>query len=69
VKRSRTFVLNLKMEDKTMKQKDEIPASVRCIIPFAGWIDRHPVITNIILIAGAIALFWMVLTYDFTTAP
>ena len=52
-----------------MKQKDEIPASVRCIIPFAGWIDRHPVITNIILIAGAIALFWMVLTYDFTTAP
>ena len=50
-----------------MRRKDEIPASVRCIIPFAGWLDRHPAVTNIILTIGTIALFWMVLTYNFTT--
>ena len=50
-----------------MKEKDEIPMSIRCILPFAGWIARHPKITNAILIIEAIALAYVVFTYDFTT--
>jgi hypothetical protein len=50
-----------------MKQKDEIPMSVRCIIPFAGWLEKHPRISTLIYIIEAIAMMYMVLTYDFTT--
>ena len=50
-----------------MKQNEELPAIVRCIVPFAGWLNRHPRIFNFILIIEGLALLWMVLTYDFTT--
>ena len=50
-----------------MKEKDEIPMSIRCILPFAGWLNKHPKLTNTILIIEAIALAYVVLTYDFTT--
>lgn len=50
-----------------MKEKDEIPMSVRCIVPFAGWMKRHPKLTNAILIIEAIALAYVVFTYNFTT--
>jgi hypothetical protein len=32
-----------------------------------AWTDRHQTATNVILILEAIALFWAVLTYNFTT--
>jgi hypothetical protein len=50
-----------------MKQNDEIPMSIRCIVPFAKWMEKHPVLSNIILIIEAIALMYVVLTYNFTT--
>lgn len=45
----------------------EIPADVRMVVPFAGWIDRHPMVANVIIGLGIVALCWVVLTYDFTT--
>lgn len=50
-----------------MKEKDEIPMSIRCILPFAGWLNKHPKVFNAILIIEAIALAYVVFTYDFTT--
>ena len=50
-----------------MKEKVEIPMSIRCIVPFAGWMARHPKIVNAILIIEAIALAYVVFTYNFTT--
>ena len=50
-----------------MKEKDEIPMSIRCILPFAGWLNKHPKVFNAILIIEAIILAYVVLTYDFTT--
>ena len=32
-----------------------------------AWTDRHQTATNVILILEALALFWAVLTYNFTT--
>jgi hypothetical protein len=45
----------------------EIPTDVRMVVPFAGWIDRHPMVANVIIVLGIVALCWVVLTYDFTT--
>lgn len=50
-----------------MKEKDEIPMSIRYIVPFAGWLNKHPKVFNTILIIEAIALAYVVFTYDFTT--
>ena len=50
-----------------MKEKDEIPFEIRCIVPFAGWMVRHPKIVNAIIIIEAIALAYVVMTYNFTT--
>ena len=50
-----------------MKQNEEIPASVRCIIPFAGWLEKHPMVFRLILIIESLALIWAVTTYEFTT--
>ena len=50
-----------------MKEKDEIPMSIRCIVPFAGWMARHPKIVNAILIIEEIILEYVVFTYDFKT--
>lgn len=45
----------------------EIPTDVRMVVPFAAWIDRHPMVANVIIGLGIVALCWVVLTYDFTT--
>ena len=50
-----------------MEEKDEIPMSIRCIIPFASWLNKHPKVFNTILIIEAIALMIAVITYNFTT--
>ena len=50
-----------------MKEEDEIPMSIRCIVPFAGWLNKHPKVFNAILIIEAIILAYVVFTYDFTT--
>ena len=47
---------------KLITEMDEI----RMIVPFAGWLDRHPRLTNIIIAAGLAALAWVVLNYEFT---
>ena len=46
---------------------DHIPAEVRMIVPFSGWIARHPRIVNIMLVMAGVALLWIVLNYRFTT--
>lgn len=46
---------------------EKLPTSVRALIPFASWFDRHPVLMNVILWIEAIALLYAVLMYDFTT--
>ena len=48
-----------------MKQITEID-EIRLIVPFAGWMDRHPRLTNAIIIAGLLAFAWIVLSYEFT---
>jgi len=44
----------------------DLPDEIRYCVPFAGWMDRHPLITNGLLILMAIALLWIILTYEFT---
>ena len=50
-----------------MKQTENIPFDVRLCVPFAGWIARHPKLTNAVLIAMGMAMVWVVLNYEFTT--
>ena len=45
----------------------DLPASVKCLIPFATWFEKHPKVMNVILWAEAIALLYVIFTYDFTT--
>ena len=44
----------------------DLPDEIRYCVPFAGWMDRHPVLTNALLILMAIALAWVIFTYEFT---
>ena len=48
-------------------KEDDIPLSVRCIVPFAGWMSRHPKLTNLIIVIELLALAYVAFTYDFTT--
>ena len=50
-----------------MEQKNNISTEIRNIIPFAKFMEDHPVITNIILALEVALIFWAVLTYNFTT--
>ena len=52
---------------RTDKEQDTIPAEIRYIVPFAGWIERHPRLSNIGLALLGLALAWVVLNYEFTT--
>ena len=49
-----------------MKNNTDIPVEIRLIVPFAGWIGRHPKVANLLIAAGLLAVAWVVLTYDFT---
>lgn len=64
-----TYIYNNSDVETVQPQKAsrEIPTDVRMVVPFAGWMDRHPVLTNVIIGLGIVALCWVVLTYDFTT--
>jgi hypothetical protein len=48
-----------------MRQITEMD-EIRMIVPFAGWMDRHPRLANAIIAIGIAALAWAVLTYEFT---
>lgn len=39
---------------------------LRYCVPFAGWMDRHPLMTNALLILMAIGMMWVILTYEFS---
>lgn len=47
--------------------KDKIPFEVRCIIPFIGWLDKHPVVHKIILALMGAAIVVAAFFYNFTT--
>lgn len=47
--------------------EQDIPMEIRCIVPFAAWIARHPRLSNILIVLGIITLFWVALNYNFTT--
>jgi len=49
-----------------MNTTNEVPDSVKIIIPFAEWLDRHPVITNILIAIGVAAMVFVALTYEYT---
>ena len=50
-----------------MEQKNNISAEIKNIIPFAKFVEDHPVITNIILALEIALLCWIILNYNFTT--
>lgn len=37
------------------------------IAPMFKWLDNHPIISDIILLAESLAAAWAVFNYDFTT--
>ena len=39
---------------------------IRLIVPMAGWIERHPRLSNWLIVIGLVAMAWVVFTYDFT---
>ena len=43
-----------------------IPMEIRLIVPMAGWIERHPRLSNWLIVIGLVAMAWVVFTYDFT---
>ena len=47
---------------RQMTEMDEL----RLIVPMAGWMDRHPLMTNALLILMAIGMMWVILTYEFS---
>lgn len=47
---------------KQITESDEL----RLIVPFAGWIDRHPLLTNVVIAIGIAVLAWVVFNYEFT---
>lgn len=51
---------------RQIRQSGNIPMEIRMIVPFAGWIERHPRMSNLLIIVGLLALAWVVFTYDFT---
>jgi hypothetical protein len=53
-------------QERQERIASDIPAEIRYIVPFASWMDRHPVITNIIIVIMALALAYAVFTYEFT---
>ena len=44
----------------------DIPMEIRLIVPMAGWIERHPRLSNWLIVIGLLAMVWVVFTYDFT---
>ena len=48
-----------------MRQITEMD-EIRMIVPLAGWMERHPTITNALIAIGIAALAWVVFTYEFT---
>ena len=52
---------------KKISSRDaNIPMEIRMIVPFAAWLYRHPTIANIIIGIMALALAWVIFTYEFT---
>lgn len=49
-----------------MNKHSDIPMEVKMIIPFAVWLEHHPIISNILLVLMSIALTLAVFMYDFT---
>lgn len=47
---------------KQITENDEL----QMIVPFAAWLDRHPTIANIIIWIMALALAYVVFSYEFT---
>jgi hypothetical protein len=47
---------------KQITENDEL----QMIVPFAGWLDRHPTAASIILWIMILALVYVVFTYEFT---
>ena len=45
---------------------EDIPMEIRLIVPMAGWIERHPRLSNWLIVIGLVAMAWVVFTYDFT---
>ncbi len=50
-----------------MNNTNDIPAEIRYIVPFVGWMERHPILMNIIFIIEAIAVALTIFFYDFST--
>ena len=50
-----------------MNRTSDIPAEIRYIVPFAGWMERHPKVMNVIFVIEAVAVALAVFFYDFTT--
>ena len=46
--------------------ESQIPMEIRLIVPMAGWIERHPRLSNWLIVIGLVAMAWGVFTYDFT---
>ena len=44
----------------------DIPMEIRLIVPMAGWIERHPRLSNWLIVIGLVAMAWVVFCYDFT---
>lgn len=43
------------------------PFEIRCIMPFAEWLDKHPTIHNVLLVLMGIAMAFAAFFYEFTT--
>ncbi len=51
---------------KTNKE-NQVPAELKFIVPFVGWMEKYPKLANIILVLELIALALAAFFYDFTT--
>ena len=51
---------------KISSPSEDIPMEIRLIVPMAGWIERHPRLSNWLIVIGLLAMMWVVFCYDFT---
>ena len=50
----------------SLKTAKDIPEDVRHAVPFAAWLDAHPIVSTIFMAIMAVMTFYAVLFYDFT---
>ena len=62
---NQTIIFNKNRRERKQRVSD-LSDEIRYIVPFADWMDRHPLLTNTLLILMGIALLWVILTYEFT---